>query len=476
MSGWGAGLNGLLAGINNGMVLGTQIRRGIDDYKIAQVREQGIAEAKALQAKATPQVQDNGDMQNLTANPQMSRDPNAQQDTMGALGVIPSLAQQQQQATPQPTEFARSIPPEEVPLSSMPQSSVNPGYQPEAPAFSQGVPNLSRKRFSAGDKQFDTKDEADAYAKSQAPDLETFYAKTLVPRMKEQLIGMGRTEEAAKWEKYAEESTTKQHMKTWAKAFQYAQKGDYENSATQLMKLYPDYDDGFELVSSKKDIGPNGEEGFTMKVRDADGSESEVFHDAKTITEVGLSQLSPIEMFQQRIKRQTAAETLAAREAIDRRNDERTFKSRAELEGTKEIGRNTRQETKIEADEKREDRRDQRQERKEDRTDQRQDKALAARVEADARKLKAAITKADSPDKVRAKALNIASRDPMFATMSQEEKEDYTNGMVNYIQSGSSDGEAPAKSGATASNPFDGGAKPKGVPVFRNGKIEYQTR
>jgi hypothetical protein len=470
----GFGLAGFANGLNNGLQLGMRINELRDQHKIAKIREQGIAEAKALQAKAAPQVQDNGDMQNLTANPQASRDPNANPDIMGALGAVPSLAQQaQQQTPPQPTEFARSIPPEQVPLSSMPMSSPVPGAQPEAPGFASGMPELTRKRFSAGDKQFDTKEEADSYAKSQMPDIETFYAKTLVPRMKEQLMSMGRVEDAAKWEKYAEESKAKGDMKTWGRALQFAQGGDYENAATQLMKLYPDYDDGFELVSSKKDKGPNGEDGFTMKVKDSEGNVREVFHDSKTITEVGLAQLSPIEMFQQRLKRQTAAETLAAREAIDRRNDERTFSSRATIEATKEQGRNERQEAKIEATEKRD-------EKLEAGRNQRQDKALAARIEADAKRLAANLTKGEPPERQYMKALEMVEQGKFAAVQTTEQKDELARALVAQAkkfaadQSGVNSQPTTSAPAGGVANPFGSGEKPKGVPVFRNGKIEYR--
>lgn len=458
----GFGLAGFANGLNNGLQLGMRINELRDQDKIAKVREQGIAEAKALQAKAAPQVQDNGDMQNLTSNPQSSRDPNANPDIMGALGAVPSLAQQaQQQTTPQPTEFARSIPPEQVPLSSMPMSSPAPGAQPEAPGFASGMPELTRKRFSAGNQQFDTKEEADAYAKSQMPDIETFYAKTLVPRMKDQLISMGRTEEAAKWEKYAEETKTKGHMKTWARAFQFAQLGDYEKSAEQLMKLYPDYDDGFELVSAKKDKGPNNEDGFTMKVKDSEGNVREVFHNSKTIVEVGLPQLSPIEMFQQQLKRRNTVDAMEAKESIDNRKSARDAKEAEELEAKRQKGMKERNDADNKAAAERAEMR------------AKASAELAKTRATYAAELKSQAKKGDSPEKMRMRAYEVAARNPMWPTLDAEQREEEVGKILEFVRSEGNG--TPQASTGSAPNPF-AGAKPKGVPVFRNGKIEFINR
>ena len=77
MSNFGVGLAGFVNGLSGGISLGRQLRQIMQDEQIAKVREQGIAEAKELQDKATPQIQDLGDQQNLTSNPQASMDPNA---------------------------------------------------------------------------------------------------------------------------------------------------------------------------------------------------------------------------------------------------------------------------------------------------------------------------------------------------------------------------------------------------------------
>lgn len=466
---WGAGLAGFANGLVGGMALGNNIKRVQDEYKLQKVREQGIAEAQAMQASAAPQVVDNGDMQNLTSRPQQSVDTNAAQQPQPGSVALGLLQQNQAAGLPMTAPTEHPI----ADLSGTPQASRAPAQQPfeSASPMASGIQLAQPKRFDVGGKQFDDKKAADAYAKSQAPAIEEFYATTLVPRMTEALISQGHPDQAAAWQKYADDDKTRRNMKTWGEAFQFAQLGDFNQSAQRLMKLHPDFDDGYELVSAKPTKGPDGSDGFTMKLRDEDGNEQEVFHDARTITEVGLSQLSPIEMFNKRFQRQTQVDTLAAREAIDARNDRRTADRQAQGIGQRNDAAADRQEKKIEAD------RDRDAARNDARTEQIRLQAQL-RAENDAKKVKdtGGYRKDASPSEQRRIVWQTLSKDPLFTTASQEEQEERINSALQFIGGSEAPAATPA---ATTPNPFGGNASPapnRGVPVFRNGKIEYLNR
>lgn len=466
----GFGLAGFAAGLSSGLNTGAKLAGMVEDYQLRKVREQGIAEAKALQAAASPKVQDNGDVNNLTSRPQASADPNAPQSAagQGILGILQQNAQPEQRPSTAPEQQAGE-------LGGAPQASKAPVQQPFESPRASGIQLAAPKRYSVGSQQFDDKGKAEAAAKDQTPDLESYYAKTLVPRMKEKLLEMGRVEEAAKWEKYAEEKTTQGHMKTWGKALGHAQNGDYMGAAEQLMKLYPDYDDGFELVESKAQKGDNGQEGFLMKVRDAEGNERTVFHDAKTITEVGLAQLSPIEMFQQRLKRQTQAEALAAKEAADERNDLRSLgKSLATAfvnNGSRQRMQDDRQEFQSQRDDKRHEQNKERDASKEAARTERLEKREQQRVEAEARKLANTVKKGDNPEKQYMAARAQVLKNPMSATMTAEEVDAEARNILDAAKRFATDAAPASAPAGQVANPV---AQNKGVPVFRNGRIEYR--
>lgn len=369
MSNWGAGLAGLTSGIANGITLGRQIRGAIDENQLAQVRAQGLAEAQAAQAAATPQIQDNGDANNLTSNPQASQDPNATPEPINTSLTAAIQGAQDAQSAPDADARAAGIktyavqapeaPQSTDQLSSTPLASAAPDATPDAgsaapsnldaAARSGLAPLTPAKRFNVNGQGFDTQEDAAAYVKKQTPDLSTFYSKTLVPKMKDALVAQGKIDQAAAWQKYADEDQTQTNAKTWLKAVQLSQFEDYNGAAEQLMKLHPHFDDGVDLLSSTPTKGPNGEDGFTMKIRDQDGSEKTIYQDSKTITELGLTQLSPIEAFNKRFARQTQADSMAARATIDQQNDQRTLNRSLLVAGVQAGSRQKVAETNTEA-------------------------------------------------------------------------------------------------------------------------------
>lgn len=323
---WGGFGNGLA----QGLAVSDKLEQEINDARLARVRAQGIAEAKALQVKATPQITDLGDQQNLTANPQASMDPNAAAPVNTDIRQIG--LQPQADASPDAMQTSPVAAPDvqdTSQLSDKPLASSAPGANvadPDAPSpFANGLSDTPRKRFNVDGQGFDTQEDAAAYVKKQTPRLESFFKDTLIPKMTAALVAQGKPDQAQAWEKYADEEQTRTNMATWAKAVKLAQFGDHAGAAEELMKLHPHFDDGYDLVNSEPTKGPNGQDGFTLTVKGPDGKEQQMYQDAQTITELGLAQLSPIEMFNKRYQRQAQADMMAAREAVDQRNDQRTY-------------------------------------------------------------------------------------------------------------------------------------------------------
>jgi hypothetical protein len=436
MSSFGAGLAGFANGMNSGLLTGQRLAEMYEQKQIADVRAQGLAEAKAMQAAAAPKIQDLGDEQNLTSNPQMSRDPNAQPEPVNtSLQQFQNNAQAQQDGGPGSMPVAPPQAQDTNTLSDKPLASAAPGTAPRdpdaAPAFANGLPQTPRKRFNVDGQEFDTQEEAAAHVKKSTPALHTFFKDTLIPKMTDALIAQGKPEQAAAWQKYADEDQTRTNMATWGKAIRLAQFGDHSGAAEELFKLHPHFDDGYEVVKSEPTKGPNGADGFTMIVKGPDGKEEKMYQDAQTITEIGLSQLSPIEMFNKRFARQTQADVLKAKEAIDVRNDGRTADRQLANAKERDAAAEKRQAAKIDADKARDEQRGK------DKMEQ-IEKAYKLRAQNDADRIKAAgvFRKGTSPEETRKQVYLTLARDPMFSLASPDEQNDRIERAISQINAG----------------------------------------
>jgi hypothetical protein len=473
---WG----GFGAGLVQGLAVANRIGQEVDDARIARVRAQGMAEAKALQEKAAPKINDLGDQQNLTSNPQSSRDPSV--DTPVNTDIRKIGLQNQGDASPDAMRTSPVSAPDvqdTSTLSSRPLASAAPGASlpdPEAaPAFAGGLPQAPRKRFNVDGQGFDTQEEAAAYVKKQTPALHTFFKEALIPKMTEALIAQGKPEAAAAWQKYADEDQTRTNMATWGKAIRLAQFGDFTSSAQELMKLHPHFDDGYELVSAEPTKGADGSDGFTMTVKGEDGKEQKIYQDAKTITEVGLAQLSPIEMFNKRFQRQSQADMLAAREAMDERNDGRT------LAGIKQRGQDAMAKQGA-ADKARKDRQDAEDQAKLDRQDAsnkakmdraREGWAAAAKRDAERIASQGQFKKPVSPQEREAMVVTHLASDPMFNMLTAEQKRQRVDDTLALLPK-------PAAAQPTKPDSTQQGAPAgkRAVPVFNSatGKVDTVYR
>jgi hypothetical protein len=318
---WGGFAGGLSQGFNNGIQIGKTINAAIKEKRLEDIRAQGIAEAKAMQEKAVADsVRENEPSQ-----------PGTPATAPTALNTAPQTAEPSAPAAPapapdqpaQPAAPAPAAAPNAMDVKAVTTASMEPPAPPVGPAA--GLP-APAKRFSVGNMGFDTRDEAMAHARKSTPTIMDFMSKTLVPKMQEELVAQGDIEKAEAWGKWAKDKENQQRMETWGKAYKAMQVGDVDTAAKHFFKLYQDYDDGVTPLSHEAVKDKEGNiTGFNGRLKtDATGEERSQFIDKGSLTEMGLSALSPPALFEQVYKNKNAADQLRAKAAIDAANDART--------------------------------------------------------------------------------------------------------------------------------------------------------
>lgn len=306
---WGGFGEGFSRGYGSGVAIGKSITDAVRQKKIEDIRKQGIAEAQAMQQAAIDA---------------------AVTDNYNDKPAAPTEA-------PQPANVVMDTPGVQTSAIEQPQTTVkDPGQvlaPVEAPAIKPipadlGMSLEMRKRYSAGGKDFDTREQAVAQASKKVPSIMDYMGKTLVPRMQQALIESGDVQQAEAWGKWADEQANQRKMKTWAKAYTAAQLGNMEAAAEHVFELYKDFDDGVTPVSKEVVKDKDGNvTGFNVKLKDdATGEERAQFIEPQAIVNMGLSSLSPPAMFEQAYRRQNEASALAAKARIDEQNDARTYR------------------------------------------------------------------------------------------------------------------------------------------------------
>jgi hypothetical protein len=345
---------GFAGGLTQGLEAGQRINDLIQQDQIAKVRAQGIAEARAMQAAGTPQIQDNGDMDNLTANPQASADPNAA-PVNTSLATSPAM----QGVAPQDTGGMTTVPvaaPDALntgELSSVPVAGADPNAAPAA-----GITIKGGKRFMVGDQGFDDLAAAQAHAKNQAPNLNDLLQKTLVPKMQEAYLAQGNPEMADAWTKWSQNKDNQAKAKSWMQAFSASQIGDYDNAVKHIQDANPDAFAGKTVVSTEPVTNKDGSvDSFNLTYKDdATGKVATVPID-KNMIQLGLAASSPQAAFEKkyedyRTDESNDAKLAMAKEVAKRQaqgqiavaNRQVTVqalkgKQQADLEATKQAGR-----------------------------------------------------------------------------------------------------------------------------------------
>ena len=498
---WGGFAGGFSQGFQGGVQMGRIIDAAVKQKKIEDVRAQGITEAQAARdAAINASIKENPSTPAAGGLP----DPQVQGDTTtqsNPAGLQPSGAVTTPVRTPEVA--AAAIPPagegaraiaSDAPKPITPQAATPetpaPASSTAEPAAAAKPPASAGLPFTVAGKGYATREEARAAAEKQAPGVMTFFSKTLVPRMQQVYIEQGDIAKAEAWGKWAEENDNKEAMKEWAGAWRAAQIGDVEKAADHVFNLYKRYDDGITPVSKEVVKDKDGNvTGFNVRLKtDATGEVRTQFIDKKALTEMGLSALSPPQMFELQFKRQQAADQLAAQNAAEIAKE-----NRAE-------GREVRKEGRTEARDIRKDQRAQ-DNAIEKMTIEKQLEAANAsdkvkrEVGAKVQALRSAgyseefingvlpeivgvgsYKRATSPEEARRLAHSDRMKnDPMYARKSPEDQRKILDQDMSLVYSGVKPSTAAPSSPAAGGLPAQDQPK-KGVPVYdtQTGKIIYR--
>lgn len=331
---WGGFAGGFAQGFNNGVSMGKTIDTVMKQKKIDDVRAQGLAEAQAARAAAVDSaIQDNSQApqpaatMGVTGQPSPSVSPApAAKPQASAMAEDPMTADKPVAAKPiAPQDEDRPITRSRV-LAEQP--TITPNAQPAPASQAKTTAPQAGLPFVVGGKGYATREEARAAAEKAAPDVMQFMSKTLVPKMQQVYMEQGDIEKAEAWGKWAEDRESKAAMKEWAGAYRAAQIGNFEKAADHVFELYKRHDDGITPLSKEtvKDNAGNVT-GFNVRLkRDATGEEYSQFIDKRTLTEMGLSALSPQAMFEATFKRQQEADKAAMESAAAQAKEDRQFR------------------------------------------------------------------------------------------------------------------------------------------------------
>lgn len=191
--------------------------------------------------------------------------------------------------------------------------------------MAQEAPNLNPRLAAVGlptlaNRSIMSEADAKKQAERTVPDVLTFFQKSGVPRVSQMYIAQGKPEMAAAWEKWSEDRTNQNNVKTWAKAYKAVEMGDWENAAEHITDLYSHYQDGQTVIGKPETVKDKDGTvtGFNVKVKDdASGQERAQFIPRDDLAKLGLVALSPPELFkmtQAKIAADEAAKRTAALE------------------------------------------------------------------------------------------------------------------------------------------------------------------
>lgn len=163
--------------------------------------------------------------------------------------------------------------------------------------------------------------EARAAAEKNAPSIDDFYVKNVVPKIAETYLKQGNIEQAEKWNAWAEQKNTKEGMKHWTKALQAGQIGDFKAYADNMVKAYnaPGYyddgleADGYDLVKDKE----GNTTGLTLNLRNKSTGKkfSQTVQGQEDMVRMGIGLLDPANAFKTTQAAVTAAQNARAKSA-----------------------------------------------------------------------------------------------------------------------------------------------------------------
>lgn len=341
---FGGFAGGFSQGFSSGTKIGTTINDLLKQDKVEKVRAMAVEEANAAHAgQVSGMVKETG-LGTKPADASQSA-PAAAEPAGPTMQPAPAaIVTTEPVASPSTTVMQPGMPMDasQAPAAAAPSPMTPQAITPQAatpvpgamPPAAAGLPQ--QKPFMVGDQGFSTREEATAFASQKAPPLSEFTGRALAGKMEQHYMESGDIETAEKWNAWSKSKKSERNMETWAEAYKMSQNGDFAGSARALMKLYPDYNDGLTLTNTEAIKDDKGREvGFKMTVKDKNGKERTIEHDAETISRTGLQQMTPQKMFEMDRAERVGASTARAKAAADNANDRRGLQKEILVEGVK---------------------------------------------------------------------------------------------------------------------------------------------
>lgn len=336
------------------------------------------------------------------------------------------------------------------------QADIEANSQVGSTASADGTMTMPTYADSKG-KSYANADEQKAAAEKNAPSIDDFYVKNVVPKIAQTYLSQGNIEQAEKWNAWADDKNTKTGMKHWTKALQAGQMGDFKTFADNMVKAYntPGYyddgleADGYDLVKDKE----GNTTGMTLNLKNKSTGEkfAQTINGQKDMVQMGIGLLDPANAFK------TTQATVQAAEAAQAKGAESDLKFKRDVY--------------------RDDRKGERQERAQAQRDESAIDRLVTGKEMDSKRQAEGIKlraqagdmykKGASPEEVRRMLHQKRLGDFSYARMKPEEQAAIIDQDVQTISGGKSQGN-PMSGGIGL--PAAEGAPAKGTPMVYDSK------
>lgn len=160
-------------------------------------------------------------------------------------------------------------------------------------------------------------------AEKNAPSVDDFYMRDVVPKIKETYLAQGNAQGADQWDKWTQDKSAQTGMKHWTQALRSAQIGDFKAYADNMVKAYNTpgyYDDGlhaegYDLVKDKD----GNTTGLTLKMKNKDTGETfaQTIHGQDDMVQAGIGLLDPANAFKTTMAQATARQAAQAKAGLE---------------------------------------------------------------------------------------------------------------------------------------------------------------
>lgn len=160
-------------------------------------------------------------------------------------------------------------------------------------------------------------------AEKNAPSVDDFYMRDVVPKIRETYLAQGNAQGADAWDKWTQDKQAQAGMKSWTQALRSAQVGDFKGYADNMVKAYNTegyYSDGlhaegYDLVKDKD----GNTTGLTLKMKNKETGEqfAQTIHGQDDMIQAGIGLLEPANAFKVTMARADAANAAQAKAGLE---------------------------------------------------------------------------------------------------------------------------------------------------------------